>query len=89
VLAVGAMLVLTDRRLYLLRQGAAFRPRTGILSWPIDRGLQVRIGPNRHGTRRFSIAREGRNTSLFVTEPSYAELHALATDIRMRTFESD
>lgn len=34
--AVGCSLVLTDRRLIMVRQGANFRPRTGVTSWQRD-----------------------------------------------------
>ena len=34
--AVGCTLVLTDRQLIMVRQGANFRPRTGVTSWRRD-----------------------------------------------------
>ena len=42
---VGAHLVLTDRRLVVVRHGHHFRPATGVRSWPLDRHLELRIEP--------------------------------------------
>ena len=38
--AVGCTLVLTDSRLLLVREGASYRPRSGIRSWVLDRTLK-------------------------------------------------
>lgn len=42
---VGAHLILTDRRLFVVRHGYDYRPATGIRGWPLDRHLQLRIEP--------------------------------------------
>ena len=55
--AVGSILVLTDRRLIVLRQGAEFRPRTGIQSFALDRDLEVRIAPT---IKQVTVASSGR-----------------------------
>ena len=43
--AIGCQLVLTDRHLVLIRDGRAFRPRSGVQVWPLDRSLSVRTTP--------------------------------------------
>jgi hypothetical protein len=45
--AVGAHLLLTDRRLVVVRDGFDFRPRSGIRSWPLDGKLVLRLEPGR------------------------------------------
>ena len=40
--AVGCTLVLTDRRLMLVREGTQHRPRTGVQTWTLDRTLTIR-----------------------------------------------
>ena len=42
---VGAHLILTGRRLFVVRHGYDYRPSTGIRGWPLDRHLQLRIEP--------------------------------------------
>lgn len=42
-LAVGCCLVLTERRLLLVREGADHRPKTGIGSWPTDERLRLHL----------------------------------------------
>ena len=61
--AVGSILVLTDRRLIVLRQGAEFRPRTGIQSFALDRDLEVRVAPT---IKQVTVASSGRAISVFI-----------------------
>ena len=81
---VGSTLVLTTARLYVLRDGARFRPKHGIVSWPLDFRLEIRIGPPSHGTRRFSIAGTGRPASVFVTTDELAATFAFAREVHLR-----
>jgi hypothetical protein len=83
-LVVAGLLVLTDRRLFLLRQGATHRPRTGVVSWPIDRALWLRFGPPKGGARRLAIEREGVTASVFVGDGSFPEVAALVGEVRAR-----
>jgi hypothetical protein len=66
--AVGCTLVLTQRRLVLVRDGAMFRRRTGVQSWPLDDGLDLQLTPVRRGTGRLLIQRAGKSTSVFLPE---------------------
>jgi hypothetical protein len=63
---VGCRLVLTDRRLIVLREGASFRPRTGVRDWSLDGGLTVRYGLIRHGTGSLAIDADGETTTVFI-----------------------
>jgi hypothetical protein len=87
--AVGSTLVLTDQRLLLVRQGASFRPRSGVRSWPIDRALMLQLGRPSHGSTRLIVARSGRSLSVFLTESQLAEAAALIAAIRRHTFATD
>ena len=42
---VGAHLILTGRRLFVVRHGYDYRPATGIRGWPLDSHLLLRIEP--------------------------------------------
>jgi hypothetical protein len=68
VTAVGCTLVLTQRRLVLVRDGATFRRRTGVQSWPLDDRLDLQLTRVRHGTGRLLIQRAGKSTSVFLPE---------------------
>src|SRR6476661_6902248 len=72
--AVGSMLVLTDRRLIVLRQGAEFRPRTGIQAFALDRDLEVRIAPT---IKQVTVGSSGRAISIFIRREQLADIEAL------------
>ena len=78
---VGASLVLTDRRLILVREGVAYRPKSGVQTWPLDRTLRVRHTPVRHGTGRLVVDREARATSVFVAAERWPQAEALIGDV--------
>jgi len=85
---VAGLLVLTDRRLYLLRQGAAHRPRNGVVAWPIDRKLWLRFGPPKGGARRLAIERDGVSASVFVGDAQLTQVAALVGEVRARSLGS-
>lgn len=82
--AVGCTLVLTDRQLHVVRDGADFRPRSGIRSWALDRGLTVRRTPVRQGTGRLVIEHSGRTASIFLTADQMPGAEALVAEVRRR-----
>ncbi|MEO8437969.1 MAG: hypothetical protein ABI562_05880 [Chloroflexota bacterium] len=82
--AVGCTLVLTDRQLHVVRDGADFRPRSGIQSWNLDRGLTVRRTPVRKGTGRLIIERSGQKASIFLTAEQIPGAEALLAEILRR-----
>jgi hypothetical protein len=81
--AVGSILVLTDRRLIVLRQGAEFRPRTGIQSYDLDRDLEVRIAPT---IKQVTVASSGRAISVFIRREQLADIEALIAELRRRIY---
>jgi hypothetical protein len=81
---VGSILVLTDRRLHLVRTGAHFRPRTGIRSWTLDHLQSIRLGPLRGGNARLAIVGDGISANAVVTEDSLARVEAVIAAVRSR-----
>ena len=78
--AIGAHLLLTDRRLVVIREGFDFRPATGIRSWPLDRHLQLRVEPG-----RLLIDGRGGVVGVFYREPQVRAIRSLVAEIRRRT----
>jgi hypothetical protein len=89
VTAVGCALVLTERRLVLVRDGVTYRPRTGVQTWPLDRLLTVRITPVVRRTGRITIERSGRSASAWVSEEHWPDADALIAELRRRIYAGD
>lgn len=82
--AVGSTLVLTNQRLVLVRDGAAWRPKTGIRAWDVDRSLSVRT-MTRPGNRvRLLIECCGQAVGVFLASAQSAEALALVAEVRRR-----
>jgi hypothetical protein len=81
--AVGSSLVLTDRRLIVLREGASWRPSSGIRSFAIDRALQVRIAPT---SKQVIVQSAGVTVTLFVRSEQLAQAEALLAEVRRRIY---
>ena len=64
--AIGCTIALTNRRLIIVRDGAAFRPKTGVRKWNLDEDLTVRTGFLRHGTGSIVVHWDRNATSVFV-----------------------
>jgi hypothetical protein len=83
--AIGCTLVLTTRRLLVIRDGSAFRPKSGIRDGPLDPSLDVRTGLIRHRSGSL-IIRHGREmTSVFVPSEEWAAAIQLVGALRSRT----
>ena len=83
--AVGSTLVLTGRRLIIVRDGASFRPKTGVRAFGISRGLGVRIGPAR---RRIIIESDGRAITVFIRPEQLELAEALVAELRRRILKT-
>ncbi len=81
--AVGSILILTDRRLIVLRRGAEFRPKTGIQSFALDRDLEVRIAPT---IKQVTVASPGRAISVFIRREQLVDVEALVAELRRRIY---
>ena len=81
---IGCTILLTTGRLLVLREGAAFRPKTGVREWAIEETLEVRPGLVRHGSGSLVI-RKGRDvTSVFVPTGEWAAALQLVGALRTR-----
>lgn len=87
--AVGCTLVLTDRRLLLVREGASYRPSSGIRSWALDRDLVLRLGRAHRQTHRLVIERAAETASVFLSSEQLPEAKTLIERARQRTFSED
>jgi hypothetical protein len=82
--AIGCSLILTDRRLLIVRDGSSFRPRTGIRAWAITDGLNVRAGLVRQGTRSLIVHWDRAVTSIFVRSDRWNDALGLVAELRER-----
>ena len=81
--AVGSSLVLTRRRLMVVRDGASFRPKTGVRTFELGSGIAIRIGP---GRRRVIIESAGKTINLFVRSEQLAQAEAFVAEVRRRIY---
>jgi hypothetical protein len=82
--AIGCTIALTERRLIILRDGAAFRPKTGVRKWNLDDDLTVRTGFLRHGTGSIVVHWDRNATSVFVHADHWNEALKLSAAARQR-----
>ena len=84
--AVGCVLVLTDRRFVIVRDGAHIRPATGLRSWPRDHRLDVKVVGTGEGASRVEISGTGADMrSVFVRKAQVNAVAALIRDLRARS----
>jgi hypothetical protein len=83
---LGATLAITPTRVVVVRQGAHFRPRTGVRSWPYEMLRDVRLAPPIHGDGRV-VLRVGpypwQAVSLFIAAAEWAAAERVAGKIRV------
>ena len=82
--AVGSSLVLTQRRLIVVRDGASFRPKSGVRSFELDGGLSIRVGPAR---RHVIIESEAGTINVFVRSEQLAQAEAFVAEVRRRIYQ--
>ncbi len=81
--AVGSSLILTQSRVMVIRDGAKFRPKTGVRSFELASGFSVRIGPTRG---RVIIDSDGKTINLFVRSEQLAQAEAFVAEVRRRIY---
>jgi hypothetical protein len=86
--AVGCTLVLTDRRLLLVRDGTQYRPRTGLQAWALDRSLTIRLTAGRERIR-LMIESSGHAVSVFVAAVQATAVTRLVAEARQRIYAGD
>lgn len=82
--AIGCIVALTPRRLLVVREGSAFRPKTGVRDWTLGGGLTVRAGLVRQGTGSLVIRWDRNATSVFVRAEHWDAAMALVGAVRSR-----
>ena len=87
--ALGAIIVLTDRRIIVIREGGASRPRTGLRDWALEAPLMIRVGLVRHGTGSLLIQRDRSVTNVFVGREHWREALRLIAAVRRRIRPED
>ena len=84
---LGATLVVTATRVIVVRQGAHFRPRTGVRAWPIDSLTAVHLAAPRNGNGRV-VLRTGpypwQAVSLFIAAAQWRAAERAVGQIRIR-----
>jgi len=87
VTGIGAVLVVTSERVAVIRQGAYFRPRNGIRTWPHGALRDVHVEQPRNGSGSV-ILRIGpfpwQAVSLFVGANEWAAAERVVVQIRSR-----
>ena len=84
---VGASLIVTDRRVVIVRDGSGFRPRSGTRSWPYESVLRVSISEPMRGQARIVIRtgpRPWQAVSMFVKLAELRDAERVASEIRRR-----
>jgi hypothetical protein len=84
-LAVGCTLVLTDRRVVLVRDALRRRPTTGIRSFRLDRETVLRMGPDH---RTVVLRYRGASASAFVRPEQLGQVVALVAGARRRVYRA-
>jgi hypothetical protein len=84
---LGATLVVTATRVIVVRQGAHFRPRTGVREWPLAGLRAVQLAAPRNGNGRV-VLRTGpypwQAVSLFIPAPQWRAAERAVGQIRVR-----
>jgi hypothetical protein len=87
VRGLGATLMVTTSRVIVIRQGAHFRPRSGIREWPLETLRDVQLAPPKHGNGRV-VLRTGpypwQAVSLFVSAQEWRAAERAVGQIRIR-----
>lgn len=81
--AVGSWLVLTQRRLIVVRDGASFRPKSGVRPFALEPGLSIRVGPAR---RQVIIHSDAGTITLFVRPEQLAQAETVVAEVRRRIY---
>ena len=81
--AVGSSLVLTQSRLFVVRDGAAFRPKTGVRTFELGTGLSIRIGPAR---KRVIIESAAGTIHMFVRSEQLTQAESFVAEVRRRMY---
>jgi hypothetical protein len=79
VSSLAGTLVLTGRRVLIVREGRGYRPQSGIRSWRISRAVDFSYGAMRGGIGRLMVGNGKDATSFFVRGSDWDEAMRLVT----------
>jgi len=79
VTSLAGSLVLTDRRVVIVREGHGYRPQNGIRAWDISSRVGFRYGAPRGGMGRLVLGDGKATTSFFVNATDWTEALRLVT----------
>jgi hypothetical protein len=79
VTSLAGSLVLTDRRVVIVREGHGYRPQNGIRAWDISSRVGFRYGAPRGGMGRLVLGDGKTTTSFFVNATDWTEALRLVT----------
>ena len=77
--SLAGTLVLTDRRVVIVREGRGYRPLSGIRSWAISNTVDLRYGSPRGGMGRLVVGNGKEAISFFVKECDWDEALRIVT----------
>ena len=87
VAGIGATLILTATRVIVVRQGAHFRPRSGVRAWPLRSIGEIQLVASRRGSGSIVI-RTGpypwQAVNVFVGAQDSADAERIVAQIRAR-----
>ena len=87
VAGLGATLALTPTRVVVVRQGAHFRPISGIRAWPYRAVRAVQLSPQTHGSGRI-VVRVGiypwQAFSVFIDSERWPDAERIVGEMRTR-----
>jgi hypothetical protein len=69
--------------LIVVRDGANFRPKSGVRPFELDTGLAIRVGPAR---RRVIITAAGSTINVFVRSEQLAQAETFVAEVRRRIY---
>lgn len=88
VTGLGATLILTRTHAVVVREGAHFRPRSGVRAWAYGALRDVQLSSPRHGNGRL-VLRTGpypwQAVSLFIDAQHWTAAERVAGEIRIQT----
>lgn len=79
VTSLAGTLVLTDRRVVIVREGRGYRPQSGIRCWDISTDVDFKHGALRGGMGRLVVGNGKAAASFFVKEVDWLEALRLVT----------
>ena len=79
VSTLAGTLLLTDRRVVIVREGRSYRSRSGVRSWGIVPGIDLHYRYPRGGMGRLVVGSGTKAVSFFVNEADWADAMGLVT----------